>query len=88
MNLLINKLLLMDSMPPKELYVIDSFLNMPEKEMPIKLKPKLVTKPLLIPEPSSLMLKNNSESPKPNLIVLMPELKLVKPKETSNMLLG
>lgn len=72
----------------KEPYVIDSSLNMLEKEMPTKLKPKLVTKPLSIPELSLLMLKNNSESPKLNLIVLMPELKQDKPKEILNTLPG
>lgn len=75
-------------MPKKEPYVIDSSLSMLEKEMPTKLKPKLVTKPSSIPELSLLMLKNNSESPKLNLIVLMPESKLDKPKEILNMLHG
>lgn len=44
------KPLLMHSTLKKELYVIDFYLNMLVKEMLTKLKPKLVTKLLLIPE--------------------------------------
>jgi len=61
MNSLINKLKLMVFTPKKELYVIDYSQNMLTKEMPIKLKPKHVTKLLLILKTSLLKPKNNLE---------------------------